>query len=182
MLRPVLTVFLALAAAASTAFAAPPSEYSAEVTTKLVDRAPVTGTIHVTPSAARYDTPELIAITRWDLKVTYVLQPATKKYAEKKLSATDALRWGFDLPMVIDQASEGKEKLGDAVLDKYKVTVPGENGSAIFYRWYGEGVPVRSQPQNGGWVTQISNVKPGRQDAALFEVPKDYKRVAAPGE
>jgi hypothetical protein len=42
------------------------------------------------------------------------------------------------------------------------------------------GIPLKTASVNGDWWFEYKNIRTGRQDPALFELPAGYKKFAMP--
>lgn len=122
----------------------------------------------------------MISITRPDKKITYLVYPGLKAYAEIPL--TDA---GSETPAdkyKIEPTELGKETVEGHPCVKNKVVVTdGKDGKHEFVVWNAtdlKNFPVKIEQKEGGMeMTSIyKDIKFAKPDAAQFEPPKDFKR------
>jgi hypothetical protein len=151
------------------------------------------GRIWRTPTALRHEMPEEhvnTVIARLDRKVAWVLLP------EQKLAIELGLE-NFGLPTElltgagVKQTPVGQETIAGMRTTKVHVERPaGQNGNGRFDGdvWTtAEGIIMRivgtgeNQGRAGKVNMSFSDVKVGRQDPALFELPADYRRLALKG-
>jgi len=72
------------------------------------------------------------------------------------------------------------EQVGAYHCDKYRVQATLEGKVYTSLEWDAkelDGFPVKQAYEKGGWSQECQNVKLGPQDASLFEVPADYKKI-----
>jgi hypothetical protein len=194
-----LAVATALAIGISGAVCAAPAnvldlktEYSAASaiqTPKGVQR----GRVWRTPTALRHEMPEERAntvIARLDRKLAWVLVPEQKLAIELSLE-------NFGLPTElltgagVKQTPVGQETIAGMRTTKVHVErAAGQNGNGRFNGdvWTtAEGIIMKivgngeNQGRAGTVNVSFSDVKVGRQDPALFELPADYRRLALKG-
>ena len=73
----------------------------------------------------------------------------------------------------------GKEKMNNRNAEKWGMTVTHANGQQVHSKqWYDPELKmtIREEMQ-GGFVRELRDIKPGKQDKKLFVVPTDYKKV-----
>jgi outer membrane lipoprotein-sorting protein len=76
----------------------------------------------------------------------------------------------------------GKEELNGRTTEKWELTMTRPGGqSNIIYQWYDPELKVNIREERpGGFVSELRNIKIGKQPADLFTVPADYKEVNVP--
>ena len=118
------------------------------------------------------------AVIRLDQKKMYVFIEETKSYMELPFDKDE-----FDASSMSMGAVESKqEKVGSETIngykaDKFKVTTKAMGMTSTGFQWIApefEPMPIRSE--EGGVILEMRNIKTARPDAALFEIPKGYKR------
>ena len=124
-----------------------------------------------------------IAIARQDKGVAWLLVPSAKMYIEVQLNTlkTTALTLGNDI--VVKREKLGNETVDGRAAVKEKVTVKNPDGSQDdVYYWKVEGMdwPVKAAALDGSWSYTFTDVKPGKQDPALFELPAGYEKTVVP--
>lgn len=120
-----------------------------------------------------------ISIYRKDKKLTYFLDPEKKTYIEHPISPYE-----LDLDEFRAKAEWqplGTEKIRGVDAKKFEATAFFKNRRIKMIYWIDPKTkfPLRRVVGNGR-PTDFSNVQPGPQDAKLFEVPADYKKVEPP--
>lgn len=177
---------------ASPTFAGPGinAEYSAEEVVETSDSATKTK-VYSTPTMERREMSEggqqMIAITRHDKKVTWTLMPEEKMYmampigqsAVKKDEATDLSAYK------IEQTPMGQETINGIVMNKGKMIMTGKDGSKMggFMWTTKEGIIAKmdalsvDQGKKDRFKLEMKNLKIGKQQADLFEIPKGYEKM-----
>jgi hypothetical protein len=120
---------------------------------------------------------EALSIIRIDQRKMYVFIEQTKSYMELPFNKDKFT--SSDLSMGVVQAKQ--EKVGEEIVngyqaDKFKITAETMGITATSYQWIAPQfeLPVRTETE--GVVQEMRNIKPGRPDSSLFELPKGYKR------
>ena len=123
------------------------------------------------------------AILREDMGVVWNLMPSKKLFLEKKLEPENKNPLVYEPEQVTDRVQLGKEKLAGRPVIKERLKFKNEGGAwvEIFY-WTSPGLgwPVRAEAVDGSWKLYYSDIKPGRQDRALFEAPAGFGKIIQP--
>ena len=124
-----------------------------------------------------------VSIIRKDKKIIWHIADQQKQYLEFPLREED-------LPVAIGQKILGevkREKLGKETINgrsvvKYKVYFKVKNQEGFTYQWVDEEykIPIRSSYEKGQYTSEIKNIVPGPQPAALFELPSDVTPYTIP--
>jgi len=184
---------MTLAGAAQAASPAPPRvEYSADT---VIDTAEVSmkGRVHYTPTRERREMvmgsggDKMITITRQDKKVAWTLMPAEKMYMETKNTGSKAK----DDPSSykIEQTVVGPDTVNGVSTTKSKIVMTGAKGEKMggFMWTTKENIVVKidaiaiEKKQKHRFKTELTNLKVGKQDPKLFEVPAGYEKMSIPG-
>ena len=175
-------------------FPRPTVEFSADITMAVDQEAgesPVTGKLYYGKTAERREIEmegqNSIMITKRDKQASWVLMPEQKAYIVHRGNA------GQDLARMM---REGKVKLtklrAEAVngqpATKYQIDVTDKEGGFFdgFIWLTKENIPVRMdglsryQGMTNHLRIEHTNVKIGKQNAALFEIPSGYKLLETP--
>lgn len=184
-----------LAAAAQAAGPNPPQvEYSADTALETAE-VRMTGRIHYTPTHERREMvsgsggERMIMITRHDRKVAWTLMPAEKMYMEVGL-AQAASQARDDLSRYqIEQTVIGPETVNGVSTTKSKIIMTGPKGEKMggFMWTTRENIVVKmdaiavDKKDKHRFRTELTNLRVGKQDPALFEVPADYQKMGMPG-
>lgn len=170
-----------------------PVQYSAEVESVMGGNPSSVMQVYVDGNKSRMEMSaqgtDTIVISRSDLKVMYTLMVAQKQYMEMPMSDVQARQAN---PTAI-AANAQWENLGDEAANgrlchKYKITTTSATEAmpptvSIFYFDAVNNAPVKMLVDAAGQsaVVNFRKFRAGAQDAALFEVPKDYKKFSMPG-
>ncbi len=124
-----------------------------------------------------------IVIMRFDRKVMWSLLPDQKMYVELPwASQAEWATWAKDAE--VQRQSLGTESVGAYTCDKSRVQVTLQGKVYTSLEWAAKelnGFVVKTQDEKGQWSNEYQNVKLGPQDASLFEVPSDYKKLGFGG-
>jgi hypothetical protein len=132
--------------------------------------------------AASEDRGDMVSIFRKDKKLFWMISPAAKKYTEdtfdeKKMKEALNATVGRTVKVL------GTEKIQGFTCTKKQVettvTFLGMKNKSESTVWESDrfDMPLKTQDKNGA-VTELRNIKLGRQPARLFEVPAGYTKVA----
>ncbi|MBW2630628.1 MAG: DUF4412 domain-containing protein [Deltaproteobacteria bacterium] len=124
----------------------------------------------------------MIMIMRRDLNLYWMLNPGDKKYFESPLNEEE---WEGMAKGAIK--SETEKDLGTETVNGFKcrkklvemvVEVMGFKTKSRSVVWISKklDMPVRTRTEDG-YVTELRNIKKGRQPKKLFEIPGGYKKV-----
>jgi len=125
---------------------------------------------------------DAIAIIRLDKKVMWSLIPAEKIYMEMPINQQQTNPLTGD-ENVVKRERIGKEKVDGHPSIKEKVTVKDQDGTTTQMYWWQAtdiGWPIKAEAIDGSWSYTYKDIKMGRQDPALFDVPKDYQKMTMP--
>ena len=184
---------MAVAGAAQAASPAPPQvEYSAD---SVMETAEVSmkGRVHYTPTRERREMvmgsggDKMTTITRHYKKVAWTLMPAEKMYMETSIAqaSTKADPSGYK----IEQTVVGPETVNGVSTTKSKIIMTGPKGKKMGgFMWVTkENIVVKmdaiaiDKKQKHRFRTELTNLKVGKQDPKLFEVPAGYQKMSIPG-
>lgn len=166
-------------------------EYSADT---LLETAEVSmkGRVNYTPTRERREMTmsssgqKMIMIVRQDKKVTWTLMPAEKMYMEMALNQS---REKTDLGNYkIEQTVVGPETVKGVSTTKNKIIMTGPNGEKMGgFMWLTkDNIMVKldaiavDKKQKHRFKMELTNLKVGKQDPALFEVPAGYEKMGMP--
>ena len=184
---------MTMAGVAQAANPSPPQvEYSAD---SLIETAEVSmkGRIHYTPMRERREMvmgsggDKMITIMRQDKKVAWTLMPSEKMYMEASIAQAKAKD---DLSSYkIEQTVIGPETVNGVSTTKSKIIMTGPKGEKMggFMWTTRENIVVKmdaiaiEKKQKHRYKTELTNLKVGKQDPKLFEVPAGYEKMSIPG-
>jgi hypothetical protein len=123
---------------------------------------------------------KMVSIVRPDKKLTIIIYPALKSYAEVPMSKEDAA--DLDKKYTLSSSKLGNETIDGHPCEKNKVTLTGENGQkheAIV--WNASDLkqfPVQMQmnQQDANVVMRYNNVQLTRPDGTQFEAPAGFTK------
>ena len=127
-----------------------------------------------------------VQIFRFDSKVMWMLMPSQKMYMENsmaKAAAKDVSQWD------VEETVMGEEVLNDIKVTKYKTIATSTDGKKYGgFSWRTkEGISIKSDllykegNEKKRMMTELKNVKVGRQDPKLFEVPEGFTKFDMAG-
>jgi len=188
-----MATVMAMAGAADAANPSPPQvEYSADSVLETAE-ASMKGRVHYTPTRERREMimgsggDKMITITRHDKKVAWTLMPSEKMYMETgiaKAKSKDDLS-GYK----IEQTVVGPETVNGVSTTKSKIIMTGPKGEKMggFMWTTKENIVVKmdaiaiDKKQKHRYKSELTNLKVGKQDPKLFEVPAGYEKMSIPG-
>lgn len=170
------------------AFAADLPDYSAEEHTEGEDMEMV-GKVYRSGQKERKELDGSIIISRPDKKVVWILMPESKTYMESKI--TGGKKDGKDEKMDIKMETEvmGEEIVNGIKTTKRKTVFTASDGSKFGgFSWVTkEGIVVKqyAAAKTGEdklhMKIELKNLKIGKQDPKLFEMPAGYQKMSAFG-
>ncbi|MEW6720772.1 MAG: DUF4412 domain-containing protein [Thermodesulfobacteriota bacterium] len=193
-------VALAFLAAAVAAFSgasfaaglAPASvEYSADRHVTTGSGEAMTGKVHAAPGKERNEFGAgAVSIMRMDKKVMWTLMPDQKKYMEHKFGESTAKRD----PGNIQDCDVKQTAAGEETLDGFRtrkstieVSCPGKEkfGGTMWITKENIVMRMETDVKTSGakkekFRMELKNLKIGKQDPALFEIPKGYEKFEVP--
>lgn len=180
-----LVVVIGLDAAPGQAvkLAEPVVEYAADYSMETED-ATVQGKRYHSGSKDRMEMADSIVVTRHDKQVIWILMPQEHSYMEQGLKK-DAQRDPnqFD---IIEETVVGEEVINGMKTTKYKQVATDQKGSRYGgFMWRTkDGIVVKTdhiiKDQDGKQrlKMELKNIKIGKQDPRLFEIPSGYTKFA----
>jgi hypothetical protein len=161
----------------------PPESYTAEQTVDVAGKIS-TSVLHVTRDAVRLENTHsgVITIVRRDQKVIWALLPAQRAYMVLPLDFFTGL-------LAQDKATAGaREALGSDQIEGYRcakalVHIVINGIDHVTTEWTAPelgGLVIRRADPGGKWSVTYSAVRPGPQDAAMFDLPAGYAKVSVP--
>jgi hypothetical protein len=193
----VLNLFILLAAAAllpgaafSAGFMQPSVEYSADRVMS-TESGSMTGKVYSAPEKERMDLKEgggVVNIVRMDKKVMWTLMPSEKKYMEHKFSEQKGKREKGDYQDCdVRQTDAGKEEVNGFPTRKMatEISCPGNDKFTGTFWLTKENIPIRMETSKAGSKKdmvriELKNLKIGKQDPSLFEIPAGYTAMVVP--
>jgi hypothetical protein len=178
-----LSLFLMLCLALP-AFAGSIVEYTADMVNVKTGR--VAQKIAITPDKIYSESfndqgkREAISIVRLDQRKMYIFMEETKSYMELPFDKDRFTAADLSMGMVqTKQEKVGTETVSGYKADKFRTTVQVMGMTTHTYQWMApefDPMPIRIEAESV--IQEMRNIKTGRPDASLFEIPKGYKRDA----
>jgi hypothetical protein len=175
--------------ALAAAWEGPKVEYSADTVMETADVA-IRGKLYAAPNRERREYAErgqnMTMIMRADKKLAWMLMPEEKMYMEfdmsKQSRSDDLSGWK------IEQTVIGPETIDGIKTTKSKIVMTGPKGNKLAGFWWltKENIIVKmdaisvDQGRKDRFKIQNKNIKIGKQDPKLFEVPAGYQKMAMP--
>jgi hypothetical protein len=168
----------------------PQVEYSADSTMQTEDMT-TEQHVYVTPAKERREMltgsgDGAVQIFRFDSKVMWQLMPSEKMYMEhsmEKNKGNDPSQWDFQETVM------GEEVLNGMKVTKYKTIATSTDGKKYGgFSWRTkEGISIKTDllykegNEKKRMMTELKNVKIGKQDPKLFEVPEGFNKFDMAG-
>jgi hypothetical protein len=171
----------------------PQVEYSAD---SVIETAEVSmkGRVYYTPTRERREMEvgggdKMMMIMRHDKKVVWTLMPSEKMYLEMNLAQAGASDNSDLSQFKIEQTVIGPETVNGVSTTKSKIIMTGPNGEKMGgFMWVTkENIMVKmdaiaiDKKEKHRFKTELTNLKIGKQDPTLFEVPAGYEKMSMPG-
>ncbi len=144
------------------------------------------GKMYITPDKIRMDMSspqDMSSITRMDKKVVWNVMHDQKSYMELPFVEDRKPRLEKEYKDEIERKLVGKETIDGHPTEKYLITYKARGKSDQVYQWWATDInfPIKTEDINGNWKQEYKNIKMGKQDDSLFEIPTGYKKFDMPG-
>src|SRR4030067_3785082 len=132
---------------------------------------------------------KMITIMRHDKKVAWTLMPAEKMYMEMSIVQANTNTHDDSSQYQIEQTVVGPETVNGVNTTKSKIIMTGPKGEKMGgFMWVTkENIMVKmdaiaiDKKDKMRIKTELTNLKVGKQDAALFEIPSGYTAMGLGG-
>ena len=163
--------------------AQPPRDFAADQV--LLDNGTVTEASKLYVSGLKSRTEGLVGliiIVRRDKQLSWTLNPKSKTYTEKAMTAEEMKMGLGDIPGEVSRTRIGSERILGYNCVKYQVTFRSMRGTDMAFLWHAEslGIPIRTEVPNFA-ISELRNIRVGAQPPDLFEIPADYRRSEGRG-
>lgn len=174
----------------------PAVDYQADVVMQITQGAggeamTVTGKLYASGDKERRETTVMgrtsVVITHRDKQMSWVLIPERSMYMEHRSDGQDADPYAAWAKAGVTLTKLGKERINGVEATKYRADVAAQDGHTdTGLLWLTqENIPVRMEAEiaeEGSDRLRIdyTNIKVGKQDAALFEIPAGYHKMEIP--
>jgi hypothetical protein len=180
----ILLLIFALVAAPSVQADGSTGQYSA-MERMSTERGDVDARVFVAPDMKRMEMHDSIQIIRFDKGVMWVLMPKQRMYMENPIPAGSG---GSSNLKYLEKEKLGKETVNGISATKYRTVAEDPQGNRLEgMSWLtDDGILVKNDMQLKGEgrtmqvKIEISDLKVGKQDPSLFEVPKGFNKFAMP--
>jgi len=180
MKKTILVSLFLVATIALYCVAAGMPEFSADMIVKTKSNT-MLSKIYFSNNKIRTETDKSIGIIRMDKNVMWTLMPAQKMYMESKFDPQKAPVTTEKVPGEVSRVKLGNEKINGVACTKYKVTYKDNKKTTQSYQWMSsDNIPMKTAAIDGSWSTEYKNLKKGKVDPSLFEVPKGYSKFSMP--
>lgn len=131
---------------------------------------------------------EMVTITRLDKKVIWQLMPMQETYMETSFAEAKAGK-GDDFA-IVEQTEVGRENLNGFATTKTKTVIKDKKGNKFAgFTWTTDnGITVKmdaisvDENKNKARIKmELTDIKVGKVDPALFEIPKGYQKMSGMG-
>ena len=141
--------------------------------------------VFAAPGMKRMEMHDATQILRFDKGVMWILMPKQRMYMERPIPSDSG---GSDNLKYLEKKKLGKETVNGISATKYKTVAQDPQGNRLEgFSWLtDDGILVKNDMQvsDGGRKMQvrseISDLKVGEQDPALFEVPQGFSKFSMP--
>ncbi len=139
------------------------------------------GKMYISGLNTRMEMEGMIVISRMDKKVAWMIMPDQKMYMEHPLNRNMVVSEKF--PDETERKLVGQETINGIKADKYLITVKSGNKTEQIYQWLAvsNGLPVKTSDVKGNWSMEMKNIKPGKQNPKLFEIPSGFNKMGTNG-
>ena len=102
-------------------------------------------------------------------------------YMEMPLEYKNMVVGKNSIPGEVERKFLGKESLDGEMVDKYRIVFTSDHGNQVVYSWIPEGssIPVKTEAEDGSWSMVYKNIRVGRFEDSLFEIPSGYSKFSA---
>ncbi len=132
------------------------------------------------------DTPAGKSINLMDIGtgLMQMLQPEQKMYFEMETPEAGVVKTDEALDKIADKKHVGTEKVNGYKCDKYEI-IYHDRSLGKMSQWFSKKLnyPIKiiyNGPQ-GEMVVEYKNIKQGKVDSSLFEIPPGYEKMKIPG-
>jgi len=189
-----MLLMVAAITVAGTAQAAKPAqpqvEYSADTTMETAEVS-MKGHVNYAPTRERREMvtdggDKMIMITRRDKKMSWTLMPSEKMYMEMSLDQASAQAKDDTSKYKIEQTVVGPETINGVNTTKSKIIMTGPKGEKMGgFMWVTkDNIVVKmdaiaiDKKDKYRFKTELTDIKVGKQDPALFEIPPGYSKMS----
>jgi len=126
-----------------------------------------------------------VTIVRRDKRVAWVILPREKAYLELPLGANLPGQF-LQIPKdAVTQRRVCTEEMGGYEVERFEVTIRGGTGGVMRQTfWVAKklGLPIKTVCAERQFSVEYKDIREGKQEDRLFEIPPGYKKVTGPGK
>lgn len=189
-----LTSLVSVLPASAAQLTRPQVEYSADSVMQ-TEEGTIEQHVYATPMKERQELltgggDGVVQIFRYDTKVMWQLMPSEHMYMEHSMEKAAAQNKGKDMSTWdFEETVVGEEKLDGMKVTKYKTIATSTDGKKYGgFSWRTkEGIVVKQDllykegNEKHRMTTELKNIKVGRQDPKLFEIPEGFTKFDMAG-
>lgn len=163
------------------------AEFSADLLQKTA-RMTTKGKVYIKDNKMRMEmeTPAGKSINLMDIETgsMQMLQPEQKMYFEMKTPKAGIVTTDETLAKIADKKHVGTERLNGHECDKYEI-IYHDRSLGKMTQWFSKKLnyPIKMvyDGPDGEMVVEYRNIKQGKVDGSLFEIPPGYQKMKIPG-
>lgn len=175
--------------AAASPLPVPTADYSADRVMETAEGT-ITQKIYVSGAKERAEMEmggmRIASIRRGDKKVIWTLMPMQRMYQEMSFDSP-AAKQGGGMPAEVSITESGSETVEGMATTKYKMIMKDKSAGGFVWITKEHNIPIKMDmlSKEDGQKTRIKmtlqNLKIGKQDPSLFEIPASYNKMPAMG-
>ncbi len=138
--------------------------------------------LYVSGKKSRVEMGPVIAISRMDKNVAWVLMPEQNMYMEQPVDLKRVPKTDREMSGEISRASLGMENVNGNACEKFQVVYVDQSGKQSVYQWVetSSNFPLKVQAVDGSWSVEYQNLNRASQPGTLFEIPAGYQKFEMP--
>lgn len=160
----------------------PPVAFSADFI-ETGDGETTQGKYYASPEGLRVegssDGEQYIMIVNFARNLSWMLQVQERTYFEIPFRPEDAGNFLSPCPELTTPRKAGSETMQGRKVEKWVCERAGRAGAVTV--WFDPRLQAAIRTEDGGTVTEIRNIKEGRQPGHLFQPPTGYNKMEIPG-
>jgi hypothetical protein len=122
-------------------------------------------------------------VLKWEMVASVQGQPVTStQWIDKERGPAFVLRQETSTGQKMERSVLGTETIDGREVEKWKIDISQPGGQSVStFEWYDPDLKLAlKQEYPGGMVSEIKNVRMGKQPDQLFGVPAGYERMSMP--
>jgi hypothetical protein len=121
---------------------------------------------------------------KWEMVASFQGQTMTStQWLDKERGPAFVLRQESSNGQKMERTQEGKETIDGREVEKWKIEMSQPGGQSVAtFEWYDPALQLAlKQEYPGGMLSEIKNLRVGKQPDHLFSIPAGYERISMPG-